>query len=239
MEENVGKKKEVEKVRETKEMEKVGERKEVEKQKKVVKEKQDGVVEKLLDEMVNKSMESSKEDDETGVVESVVEQLVSDTVDGSSPNQCLDSPDHLAKEKVQKSQVLKEGENPSVSDSSELRNEIRSIAENPIDDASQDSDTMKEPEVNLTGETCKSSVESTGSIEKSEDSVNKEKVLANHVEVDSESKVDDPTEDSPSEKSETASAVSKAPSSNHNRSNSRGKKGKGDKNSPKKKKPNS
>merc|ERR1719209_2392401 len=90
-----------------------------------------GVVEKLLDEMVNKSMESSKEDDETGVVESVVEQLVSDTVDGSSPNQCLDSPDHLAKEKVQKSQVFKEGETPSVSDSSELRNEISSIAENP------------------------------------------------------------------------------------------------------------
>merc|ERR1719209_980638 len=198
-----------------------------------------GVVEKLLDEMVNKSMESSKEDDETGVVESVVEQLVSDTVDGSSPNQCLDNPDHLAKEKVQKSQALKEGENPSVSDSSELCNEKKSIAENPIDDASRDSDTVKEPEANQTGERCQGSVEPAGSNKKSEDLVDKEKALANHVAVDSESKVDDPTEDSPSEKSETASAVSKAPSSNHNRSNSRGKKGKGDKNSPKKKKPNS
>merc|ERR1719430_525360 len=239
MEENVGKKKEVEKVRE---MEKVGERKEmekVEKQKKVVKEKQDGVVEKLLDEMVNKSMESSREDDETGVVESVVEQLVSDTVDGSSSNHCLENPDHLAKEEVQKSQVLKEGEKPSISDSSELCTEKKGIAENPIDDASRDNDTVKEPEVNQTGETCKGSVEPTGSIKKSEDLLDKEKALANHVEVDSESKVNDSTEDSPSEKSETASAASKASSSNHNRSNSRGKKGKGDKNSPKKKKPNS
>merc|ERR1712218_354714 len=127
--------------------------------------------------------------------------------------------------------VLKEGEKPSISDSSELCTEKKGIAENPIDDASRD-DTVKEPEVNQTGETCKGSVEPTGSIKKSEDLLDKEKALVNHVEVDSESKVNDPTEDSSSVKSETASAVSKA-SSNHNRSNSRGKKGKGDKNSPK------
>merc|ERR1712088_145288 len=172
------------------------------------------------------------------VMESVVEQLVSDTVDGSSPAQCLDNSGHLAEEEVKKSQVLKVEEKLSHSDCTKLCNEKSDTAENHIDDATRDSDTMKEVAVNETGETSKGSFEPTRSNEKSEDLV-VENTLANHVEVDSESKVNDPTEDSPSEKSDTASVVSKAPSSNHNRSNSRGKKGKGEKNSPKKKKPNS
>ena len=135
---------------------KVGEKKEtekvVEKQEENEKEKkQDGVVEKLLDEMVSKSMEeksSVKEDEKenAGVVERVVEQLVSDTVDGSSPAQCLD-----AKEEVKTSLVLKVEEKLSNSDSTKLNNEKSEITANHIhghDNAARDgSDTAKEVEV--------------------------------------------------------------------------------------------
>ena len=230
--------------------EKVGDKKEKEKvvekqEEKEEENKQDGVVEKLLDEMVSKSMEdessvkeSSKEDkkENAGVVERVVEQLVSDTVDGSSPAQCLDT-----KEEVKTSLVPKVEEKLSNSDSTKLNIEKSETAANHIDghdSATRDgSDTAKEIEVEKTGETSKGSVEPTRSNEKSEDLVAKENALTNHVEGDSESKVNDPTEDPPCEKSDAV--ASKMPSSNHNRSNSRGKKGKGDKNSPKKKKPNS
>jgi len=226
-----------------KQVEKVEEKKQVEK---VEEKMQDGVVETLLNEMVSKSMEdkssvkeSSKEDDNAGVVERVVEQLVSDTVDGSSPAQCLDTTDQLEVEKVNKSLVPKVEEKLSNSDSTKLCNEKSDTAANHLDDATRDSDTVKEVEVKATGETSKGSVEPSRSIEKSEDLVVKENDLTNHVEADSESKINDPTEDTPCEKSDTTSVVSKTPSTNHNRSNSKGKKGKGDKNSPKKKKPNS
>merc|ERR1711990_904130 len=244
VEKKVEEKKEEVKVEE-KQVEKVGEKKQVEKGEE---KKQDGVVEKLLDEMVSKSMEdkssvkgSSKEEkkENAGVVERVVEQLVSDTVDGSSPAHCLDTSDQLAVEEVNKSLVPKVEEKLSNSDSSKLCNKESDTAANHKDDATRDSDTVKEVEVKASGETSKSSVEPTRSNEKSEDLVVKEDALVNHVEADCESKINDPTEDTPCEKSDTASVVSKTPASNHNRSNSRGKKGKGDKNSPKKKKPNS
>merc|ERR1712192_58500 len=109
------------------------------------------------------------------------------------------------------------------------------------DNAARDGvDIVKEEvKVEKSGETSKGSAEPTRSNEKSEDLVVKESVLTNHVEADSESKSNDPTEDTTGEKNDAASVASKAPSSNHSRSNSRGKKGKGDRNSPKKKKPNS
>jgi len=238
VEEKEGEKKVEEKVEEKEEREKVVEKQEEGEEEK----KQDGVVEKLLDEMVSKSMEekpSLKEEENSDVVERVVEQLVSDTVDGSSPAQSLDT-----MMEVKTSLFPKVEEKLSNSDSSKLNNEKSDTATaNHIDGhesvARDGSDTAKEVEVEKTGETSKSSVEPTLSNEKSEDLVVKEDALTNHVEADSESKINDPTEDKPCEKSDAASVVLKTPSSNHNRSNSRGKKGKGDKNSPKKKKPNS
>jgi len=225
--------------------EKVGDKKEKEKvvekqEEKEEENKQDGVVEKLLDEMVSKSMEEKspvKEDENAGVVERVVEQLVSDTVDGSSPAQCLDT-----KEEVKTCLVPKVEEKLPNSDSSKLSNEKSDTATANLtdgyDSAARDgSDTAKEVEVEKTGETSKGSVEPTQSNEKSEDLVAKENAFTNHVEGDSESKINDPTEATPCEKSDAVAP--KTPSSSHNRSNSRGKKGKGDKNSPKKKKPNS
>merc|ERR1712181_49182 len=233
----------------------MGEKKEKEKvvqkhEEKEGEKEQDGVVEKLLDEMVSKSMEekeneksSVKEDENAGVVERVVEQLVSDTVDGSSPAQSSDTSHHPKKEEAKTSLASKVEDKVTNSDSTKLSNEKSdTAAANHIDEhaVKDGGETVKkEVAVGKFGETSKGSVEPTRSNEKSEDLVAKENPLANHVEADSESKSNDPTEDTTGEKNDVASVPLKAPSSNHSRSNSRGKKGKGDRNSPKKKKPNS
>ena len=206
----------------------------------------DGVVEKLVDEMVSNCMEekpeeeSSKENrkdfdekENAGVVESVVEQLVSDTVDGSNP--ALLTSDQDAKESPGPSVELK----LSRSDSTKSCKQKSDAPANQTDDGVvSGGHTVKEVEVEKPGETSESSTEpALLSNKKSEDVVEPEVALANHVETASESK----PSDAPGvavEKNDSASSVSKTPS-NHNRSNSRGKKGKGDKNSPKKKKPNS
>ena len=218
----------------------------------------DGVVEKLVEEMVIKSMEKEEvepsEDSKiegvgkepSGVVERVVEQLVSDTIDNSSPAQSADS--------------CKDVKSPPVSNEADKR--LTSDSTNPCsepkilehDEAARGSSTANETkidqiEVRENTDTSEGSLEAatvgsiTQSKEKSEESVVSESdKITLGQNVTSESKGSDPTEDSPNagvDKNDASSDVSKAPPSNHNRSNSRGKKGKGERNSPKKKKPNS
>jgi len=218
----------------------------------------DGVVEKLVEEMVIKSMEKEEVEpseaskiegvgkEPSGVVERVVEQLVSDTIDNSSPAQSADS--------------CKDVKSPPVSNEADKR--LTSDSTNPCsepkilehDEAARGSSTANETKIDQTEvrentDTSEGSLEAatvgsiTQSKEKSEESVVSESdKITLDQNVTSESKGSDPTEDSPNagvEKNDASSDVSKAPPSNHNRSNSRGKKGKGERNSPKKKKPNS
>ena len=218
----------------------------------------DGVVEKLVEEMLIKSMEKEEEEpseaskiegvgkEPSGVVERVVEQLVSDTIDNSSPASAPDS--------------CKDVKSPPVSNEADKR--LTSDSTNPCsepkilehDEAARGSSTANETkidqiEVRENTDTSEGSLEAatvgsiTQSKEKSEESVVSESdKITLGQNVTSESKGSDPTEDSPNagvDKIDASSDVLKAPPSNHNRSNSRGKKGKGERNSPKKKKPNS
>jgi len=211
-----------------------------------VKEDEKGSVKEKADVVKRVEEKTSVKEDEkekAGVVERVVEQLVSDTVDGSSPAQSSDTSHHPKEKEMKTSLVSKVEDKLTNSDSTKLSNEKSdTAAANHIDgqdNATKDGgDTVKE-EVKKSGETSKGSVEPTRSNKKSEDLVEKENAPTNLVEADSETKSNDPTEDTPGEKNDSASVASKVPSSNHSRSNSRGKKGKGDRNSPKKKKPNS
>jgi len=218
------------------------------------KREKDGVVEKLVEEMVIKSMEKEKVEpsealkiegvgkEPSGVVERVVEQLVSDTIDNSSPAQSADS----CKD-VRSPPVLNEADKRLTSDSTNPCSEPKILEH----EAARESITTSETKIDQTevGENANDSLEAatvgsiTQSEEKSEESVVSESdKITLDQNVTSESKGSDPTEDSPNagvEKNDASSDVSKAPASNHNRSNSRGKKGKGERNSPKKKKPNS
>jgi len=211
------------------------------------KREKDGVVEKLVEEMVIKSMEKEEVEpsealkiegvgkEPSGVVERVVEQLVSDTIDNSSPAQSADS--------------CKDVRSPPVLNEADKM--LTSGFTNPCSEPKILDSTTSETKIDHTEvrENANDSLEAvtvgsiTQSEEKSEESVVSESdKITLDQNVTSESKGSDPTEDSPNagvEKNDASSDVSKAPSSNHNRSNSRGKKGKGERNSPKKKKPNS
>jgi len=218
------------------------------------KREKDGVVEKLVEEMVIKSMEKEEVEpsealkiegvgkEPSGVVERVVEQLVSDTINNSSPAQSADS----CKD-VKSPPVLNEADKRLTSDSTNMSSEPKILEH----EAARESSSTSETKIDQTEvrENVNDSLEAptvgsiTQSEEKSEESVVSESdKITLDQNVTSESKGSDPTEDSPNagvEKNDASSDVSKAPSSNHNRSNSRGKKGKGERNSPKKKKPNS
>jgi len=214
----------------------------------------DGVVEKLVEEMVIKSMEKEEVEpseaskiegvgkEPSGVVERVVEQLVSDTIDNSSPAQSADS----CKD-VRSPPISNEADKRLTSDSTNMCSEPKILEH----EAARESSTTCETKIDQTEvrENANDSLEAatvgsiTQSEEKSEESVVSESdKITLDQNVTSELKGSDPTEDSPNagaEKNDASSDVSKAPPSNHNRSNSRGKKGKGERNSPKKKKPNS
>jgi len=214
----------------------------------------DGVVEKLVEEMVIKSMEKEEVEpseaskiegvgkEPSGVVERVVEQLVSDTIDNSSPASSADS----CKD-VKSPPVLNEAGKRLTSDSTNPYSEPKIVAARGSSTANETK--IDQTEVRENTDTSEGSLEAatvgsiTQSKEKSEESVVSESdKITLDQNVTSESKGSDPTEDSPNagvEKNDASSDVSKAPPSNHNRSNSRGKKGKGERNSPKKKKPNS
>jgi len=217
----------------------------------------DGVVEKLVEEMVIKSMEKEEVEpseaskiegvgkEPSGVVERVVEQLVSDTIDNSSPASSADS----CKD-VKSPPVLNEAGKRLTSDSTNPCSEPKILEHEAAREISKTSETkIEQAEVSENASVSEGSLEAATvgsniqSKEKSEESVVSESdKITLDQNVASESKGSDPTEDSPNagvEKNDASSDVSKAPPSNHNRSNSRGKKGKGERNSPKKKKPNS